>query len=209
MSSPTPESFALKAAQARKRAERSRFQVKFAALAGVALAVIFVGQSLYHKAQQPAEKQAVIEKSSIIAGGYSNFSGIDKFSKPFLVRSENGVQDDKIESLMHLKAVTGSFVRRGGGDVQVLADTADYDTKTKDLSVAGHVRFEEPGRYIAYLQTAQVNLEQQKISTNQPVQVKTASATISADSMETSEDGSTVNLRGSVKAHFQSSVGDE
>ena len=209
MSSPTPETFALKAAQARKRAERSRFLVKFAALAGAALAISFIGQSLYYKAQQPADKQTPIEKSPIIAGGYSNFSGIDKFSKPFVVRSENGVQDTKIESLMHLKTVTGSFVRRGGGDVQVLADAADYDTKTKDLSVAGHVRFEEPGRYVAFLQTAQVNLEQQKISTNQPVQVKTAGATISADSMETSEDGSTVNLRGNVKAHFQSSVGVE
>ena len=208
MFSPTPESFALKAAQARKRAERSRFLMKFAIVAGAALAAIFVGQSLYYKARQPADKQAVLEKSPIIAGGYSNFSGIDKFSKPFQVRSENGVQDTKIESLMHLKTVTGSFVRRGGGDVQVLADAADYDTKTKDLSVAGHVRFEEPGRYIAFLQSAQVNLEQQKISTNQPVQVQTAGATISADSMETSEDGSTVNLRGHVKAHFQSAVGD-
>jgi len=209
MSSPTPESFALKAAQALKRAERSRFLMKFAMVAGVALAVIFVGQSLYYKAQQTPEKQTILEKSLIIAGGYSKFSGIDKFSKPFLVRAENGVQDDKNENLMHLRTVTGSFVRRGGGDVQVLSDAADYDTKTKDLSVAGHVRFEEPGRYVAFLQTAQVNLEQQKISTNQPVQVKTAGATISADSMETSEDGSTVNLRGSVKAHFQSSVGDE
>ena len=209
MSSPTPESFAFKAAQALKRAERSRFLMKFAVVAGVALAVIFVGQSLYYKTQQTPEKQTILEKSLIIAGGYSSFSGIDKFSKPFLVRAENGMQDNKNENLMHLRTVAGSFVRRGGGDVQVLADAADYDTKTKDLSVAGHVRFEEPGRYIAYLQTAQVNLEQQKISTNQPVQVKTAGATISADSMETSEDGSTVNLRGHVKAHFQSAVGDE
>ena len=208
MSSPTPESFALKAAQARKRAERSRFLMKFAMAAGAALAIIFVGQSLYYKSKQPVEKSLALEKSPIIAGGYSKFAGIDKFSKPFLVRSEDGVQDDKTESLMHLKIVTGSFVRRGGGDVQVLADTADYDAKTKDLSVSGHVRFEEPGRYIAHLQDAKVNLEQQKISTNQPVQVQTASATILADSMETSEDGSTVNLRGHVKAHFQAELGD-
>ena len=208
MSSPTPEAFALKAAQARKRAVRSRFLVKFAAVVGAALAFIFVGQSVYYKSLRSADPQVAIEKSPIIAGGYSNFSGIDKFSKPFLVRSENGQQDDKVESLMHLKTVTGSFVRRGGGDVQVLSDLADYDTKTKDLRVTGHVRFEEPGRYVAYLQTAQVNLEQQKISTKEPVQVQTAGATISADSMETSEDGSTVYMRGHVKAHFQSELGD-
>ena len=208
MSSPTPEAFALKAAQARKRAVRSRFLVKFAAIAGAALAVIFVGQSVYYKGQGPADKATTIEKSSIIAGGYSNFSGIDKFSKPFLVRSEAGVQDEKVESLMHLRIVTGSFVRRGGGDVQVLADTADYDTKTKDLTVTGNVRFEEPGRYVAHFQNAHVNLELQKISTKEPVQVQTAGATILADSMETSEDGSTVYMRGHVKAHFQSELGN-
>ena len=208
MSSPTPEAFAFKAAQARKRAERSRFLMKFAALAGLGLAVFFVGQSVFYKTQGHSEKQTAIEKSPIIAGGYSNFSGIDKFSKPFLVRSEAGVQDEKVESLMHLRIVTGSFVRRGGGDVQVLSDTADYDTKTKDLTVSGNVRFEEPGRYVAHLQTAQVNLELQKISTKEPVQVQTAGATISADSMETSEDGSTVYMRGHVKAHFQSELGN-
>ena len=208
MSSPTPEAFALKAAQARKRAERSRSMVKIAAFAAAALAIIFVGQSFYYKKPTPPEMPPTVEKSEIISGGYSNFSGIDKFSKPFLVRSEMGVQDDKVESLMHLRIVTGNFVRRGGGDVQILSDTADYDTKTKDLAVAGNVRFEEPGRYVAHLQTAQVNLEQQKISTKQPVQVQTAGATISADSMETSEDGSTVYMRGNVKAHFQSELGD-
>ena len=208
MSSPTPDAFALKAAQARKRAVRSRFLVRFAAIAGAALAIIFVGQSFFYQAQGPAVRKTVIEKSPIIAGGYSNFSGIDKFSKPFLVRSEAGVQDEKIESLMHLRIVTGSFVRRGGGDVQVLSDTADYDTTTKDLTVTGNVRFEEPGRYVAHFQTAQVNLELQKISTKQPVQVQTAGATILADSMETSEDGSTVYMRGHVKAHFQSELGD-
>ena len=208
MSSPTPEAFALKAAQAQRRALRSRLVVKFAAIAGITLGVIFVGQSFYYKGLDPTNKPTVIDKSAIIAGGYSNFSGIDKFSKPFLVRSETGVQDGKIESLMHLTIVTGSFVRRGGGDVQVLSDVADYDTKTKDLTVTGNVRFDEPGRYVAHLQTAQVNLELQKISTKDPVQVQTAGATISADSMETSEDGSTVYMRGHVKAHFQSELGN-
>ncbi len=208
MSSHTPDSFALKAAQARKRAERSRLMVKFAAGAGVALAAAFVGQSLFRNAKKPPVPEASIEKAPAISGGYSNFAGIDKYNKPFLVRSEHGIQDEKVESLMHLKTVVGSFVRRGGGDVQVVADVAEYDTKSKDLSVSGHVRFEEPGRYVALLSSAKVNLEQQQIATKEPVQVKTSGATIFADSMETSEDGGTVFLNGHVKAHFQSDVDD-
>ena len=207
MSSPTPEQFSLKAQQARNRALRSRTLMKAAAFTGVALALGFVGQGLFYKAQLPPVPVPVLEKAPIISGGVSQFSGIDKYSRPFLVQAQRGVQDDKVESLMHLKTVAGSFVRRGGGNVEVVADTADYDTKTKDMSLSGHVRFVEQDRYTAELQSAQVNLEQQKIATNQPVQVKTGDATVSADTMETSEDGA-VYLRGNVKAHFTSEIGD-
>ena len=103
---------------------------------------------------------------------------------------------------MHLKKVNGTFVRREGGEVQVVADVADYELKTKDLKVSGNVRFEEPGRYVALLSSAEVNLERQRIVTKEPVQVQTSGATVSADSMETSEDGKLVILRGHVKAQF-------
>ena len=206
MSSPTPDQFILKAEQARNRALRSRTLMKAAAVTGVALAAVFVGQSFFYKPQVPPPPAPVVEKAPIVSGSVSQFSGIDKYSRPFLVHAQDGVQDAQVESLMHLKTVVGSFVRRGGGNVDVIADTADYDTKTKDLKLFGNVHFVEEARYTAVLQSAQVNMEQQKIATNQPVQVKTGDATILADAMETSEDG-TVYLRGNVKAHFESEIG--
>ena len=56
---------------------------------------------------------------------------------------------------------------------------------------------------------AEVNLERQRIVTKEPVQVETSGATVSADSMETSEDGRLVILRGHVKARFAASVIDD
>ena len=44
MSSPTPDSFVLKAEQARRRAERSRFLMKAAAAAAAIVVVVFVVQ---------------------------------------------------------------------------------------------------------------------------------------------------------------------
>jgi LPS export ABC transporter protein LptC len=117
------------------------------------------------------------------------------------------VQDPVIDTLMHLTTVIGAFVRREGGDVQVTADHAEYEIKNKDLKVSGNVRFEEPGRYVAHLKSAEVNLDKQVIITKEPVQVETAGASVSADSMETSDDGKVVTLRGNVKAHFETDVG--
>ena len=208
MSSPTPDTFAQKAEQARKRALRSRRLGYGAALVAAALAGVFIVQGVIH-APPTAPEPPAPEKAPHISGGFSSFSGIDINNKPFSVKAEQGVQDTHDETLMHLKTVIGAFVRREGGEVQVTADNADYELKTKDLIVAGHVRFEEPGRYVAFLSSAAVNLERQRIVTKEPVQVETSGATVSADSMETSEDGKLVILRGHVKAQFASSVVDK
>ena len=205
MSSPTPDSFTSKAEQARKRALRSRRLGYGAALIAAALAAVFIVQGVIHAPPAPSERP-VAEKAQQMAGGFSSFSGIDINNKPFSVKALQGVQDTRDETLMHLKTVNGSFERREGGEVQVIADNADYELKTKDLMVAGNVRFEEPGRYVAKLSSATVNLERQRIVTKEPVQVETSGATVSADSMETSEDGKLVILRGHVKAQFAGNV---
>jgi LPS export ABC transporter protein LptC len=208
MSSPTPDNFSLKAEQARRRALRSRRLGYGAALIAVALAGVFVVQGVVHAPVAPPAPPA-LEKAQSISGGFSSFSGIDINDKPFSVKAEHGVQDAHDETLMHLKTVIGAFVRRNGGEVQVTADNADYELKTKDLTVSGHVRFEEPGHYVAFLSSAKVNLERQRIVTKEPVQVETSGATVSADSMETSDDGKLVILRGHVKAQFAGSVVDK
>ncbi len=204
MSSPIRDPFTLKAEQAQRRALRSRRLGYGAGFAAVALAITFFVQGTV---QKPPAPQAPIpaDKAKQVTGGASSFSGIDINKKPFSVKAENGVQDANSETLMHLKNVNGTFIRREGGEVQVVADVAEYELKTKDLKVSGHVRFEEPGRYVALLSSAEVNLERQRIVTKEPVQVETSGATVSADSMETSEDGKLVILRGHVKAQFTGS----
>ncbi|MBG1232945.1 LPS export ABC transporter periplasmic protein LptC [Aestuariivirga litoralis] len=203
MSSPTPDTFHSKAEQARARAARSRLVLRGSIVVGVLVVGAFVGQAIFMRAPTPPPAPVQeVEKAPVISGGFSTFTGIDQHSKPFSVKAQEGIQDAKSDSLMHLKTVTGSFLRHEGGEVQVTSNTADYELKTKDLHVAGDVRFEEPGRYVAYLKSAAVNLEKQRIVTKEPVQVQTAGATIFADSMETSEDGQVVKLTGNVKAHF-------
>ncbi len=211
MSSPIPngaaaERVAEQAKRARQRATRSKVLGWMAVTAALSLIIGFVVQGFWTKPAviRPAVKEA--EKTAVVAGGVSNFSGIDENSKPFQVEAQDGVQDNSIETLMHLKSVTGAFVRKDGGDVKIAADQAEYEIRNKDLKLTGNVRFEEPGKYVAHLQSAQVNLNRQRISTNQPVQVETANARVSADSMETSEDGKIVRLKGHVRARFETDL---
>jgi LPS export ABC transporter protein LptC len=208
MSSPTPEVIATKAEAARRRAARSRLVGRGALLMMLGVMAAFVVQSLFKPQPIKQAEEPPKERPAIISGGLSSFSGIDQNSKPFSVKAMNGVQDPDNETLMHLSSVVGAFVRREGGEVQVTADKAEYEIKSKDLKVSGNVRFEEPGRYVAHLKSAEVNLDKQVIITNEPVQVETTGASVSADSMQTSDDGRVVRLRGNVKAHFQTDVAE-
>ena len=207
MSSPTPDVIFQKAEQARRRAARSQLIMRGALFVGLAVLVGFITQSLLKPRPVIPMEEAPNEKPRIISGGLSSFSGIDQNAQPFSVKAMQGVQDPVNDTLMHLTTVIGAFVRREGGDVQVTADHAEYEIKNKDLKVSGNVRFEEPGRYVAHLKSAEVNLDKQVIVTKEPVQVETAGASVSADSMETSDDGKVVTLRGNVKAHFETDVG--
>jgi LPS export ABC transporter protein LptC len=197
------------AKRARDRARRSQLLGRIAMGLGAALILGFVLQSFYLK---PVVKPVVVtapEKAAVISGASSSFSGIDENSKPFQVDALEGTQDKDNQTLMHLKKVSGSFIRKEGGEVKVAADQADYEISSKDLKLVGSVRFEEPGRYIAHLVSAEVNLNKQKISTKDPVQVETANARVSADSMETSEDGKIVRLKGHVKASFATDLANK
>jgi len=207
MSSPTPEVISQKAELARRRAARSQLIMRGALFVGLAVLVGFITQSLLKPGPVLPVEEAPSEKPQIISGGLSSFSGIDQNAQPFSVKALQGVQDPVNDTLMHLTTVIGAFVRREGGEVQVTADHAEYEIKNKDLKVSGNVRFEEPGRYVAHLKSAEVNLDKQVIVTKEPVQVETAGASVSADSMETSDDGKVVTLRGNVKAHFVTDVG--
>jgi lipopolysaccharide export system protein LptC len=207
MSSPTPEAISQKAEQARRRAARSQLIMRGALFVGVAVLAGFITQSLLKPGPVKPLDEAPSEKPQLISGGLSSFSGIDQNAQPFSVKALQGVQDPVNDTLMHLTTVIGAFVRRQGGDVEVTADHAEYEIKNKDLKVSGNVRFEEPGRYVAHLKSAEVNLDKQVIVTKEPVQVETAGASVSADSMETSDDGKVVTLRGNVKARFVTDVG--
>lgn len=208
MSLPIPDQVSDPAQRARNRARRSQLLARVAMGLGAALVVGFIAQSIYLK---PSIKEvaAIPDKAPVISGSSSSFSGIDENAKPFLVNAKEGVQDKSIETLMHLKTVSGSFTRKNGGEVKVESDQAEYEIRNKDLKLVGNVRFEEPGRYVANLTSAEVNLNRQKISTKDPVQVQTANARVSADSMETSEDGKIVRLKGHVKASFQTDLANK
>jgi lipopolysaccharide export system protein LptC len=213
MSSPTK---AGPASAAEKLARQAGLRVKIAKYLGIAAGLFGIGilaafllqsgffGSFKPKPLPPAEK---IEPPAQISSTASRISGIDKDNQPYEINAQKGVQDQSSASVVHLETVTGVFHRPNNTQVNLVAKTATYDSKTKAMKLAGDVVFEEPGRYKATMQSAALNLDDKSLVSQSPVRVDIASGTVEADSLEIVDNGKRSLFKGHVKAKFGTNTG--
>ena len=66
------------------------------------------------KVQKTDAPLAPVEKPNQITGGPSKISGFDKNKLPFEITAQKGVQDEKVETVVHLETVDSNFARPNG-----------------------------------------------------------------------------------------------
>jgi len=200
------------ASAAEKLARRANLRVKIsryfglgAGIFGFAALVAFLIQSGFFSnfLPQPVKAPEVLENASVISGTESHISGMDKENLPYEIAAQKGVQDKESDHLIHLQTVTGVFHRPNNKQVNLNSNTALYDAKTKTMSMAGNVVFEEPGHFIARMEKANVNLDDKSLVSDSPVHVDMTNGTVEADSLEITENGKRSLFKGRVKAKFE------
>jgi lipopolysaccharide export system protein LptC len=197
------------ARQAAFRVKVSKFIGMLAGLIGVLVFATFLMQSGFFTnfVTQPIVVPEKVDNPTLISGTQSNISGIDKDSQPYEIKAEKGIQDKSTGSLVHLETVTGVFHRPNNKQINLLSKTAVYDSKTKAMALDGDVVFEEPGRYTAKMQKADVNLDDKSLVSRSPVHVDMSTGTVEADSLEILDNGKRSLFKGRVKARFETIMG--
>ena len=195
---------ALQARKANQRATLQRMLGLAAIGCAVALGGIFIYQASVLAPPSPSEVKADIKIANPeqISGQNSRINGLDKNLKPYEIRAKSGVQDKAIETLVHLESVEGDFERLNGSKLDVKASGARFDTKTRDLQLEGNVVFSEGQRFTAKMTKASVNMDNQLLASQSPVEVNLQGALIKADSLQVMDNGNRILFRGGVKAHF-------
>ncbi len=193
--------------RARKANDRARLQ-RLLGLGAIALALVlagvFVVQTSVLAPPSPEEVKADIKiiYPEQVSGVNSRINGLDRNQRPYEIRAKSGVQDTTIETLVHLQNVEGDFERSNGSKLDVVAAGARFDTKTRDLLLEGNVVFSEGQRFVAKMAKASVNMDNQVLASQSPVEVNLQGAIIKADSLQVLDNGSRILFRGSVKARF-------
>jgi hypothetical protein len=193
--------------QARKANSRAQMQ-KWLGIAAIGLALllagVFVVQTSVLAPPSPEEVKADIQIAhpEQVSGVNSRINGLDRNQRPYEIRAKSGIQDKTIETLVHLQNVEGDFERSNGSKLDVVATGAQFDTKTRDLLLEGKVVFSEGQRFVARMSKASVNMENQVLASQSPVEVNLQGAVIKADSLQVLDNGNRILFRGGVKARF-------
>ena len=193
--------------RARKANDRARLQ-RFLGLGAIAVALVlagvFVVQTSVLAPPSPQEVKADIKIAypEQVSGVNSRIDGLDRNQRPYEIRAKSGVQDKTIETLVHLQNVEGDFERSNGSKLDVVAAGARFDTKTRDLQLEGNVIFSEGQRFVAKMAKASVNMDNQVLASQSPVEVTLQGSVIKADSLQVLDNGNRILFRGGVKARF-------
>lgn len=200
------------ASAAEKLAKQANLRVKISKLLGLGALVFGLGalvafliQSGFFSSFLPQAVMApeVLTNATVISGTESRISGLDKENLPYEIAAKKGVQDETSDHLVHLETVSGVFHRPNNKQVNLNSKIALYDAKTKGMTLMGDVVFEEPGRYIARMQKANVNLDDKSLISESPVHVDMTTGTVEADSLEITDNGKRSLFKGRVKARFE------
>jgi lipopolysaccharide export system protein LptC len=187
---------------ASQRARFSKLIGPVAVLAGLAVFALFLAQSGFFDFLNPLSPPNTekLANPTLISGTHSQITGFDKNNQPFEITAQKGLQDKDTASLVHLETVAGVFHREAGKKIEVASDGAKYDSKTKALRLDGNVIFQEVGRYKATMSQADINVDDNSLSSQFPVHVDTSNGTVEADSMTVRDNGNRILFRGHVKA---------
>jgi lipopolysaccharide export system protein LptC len=168
---------------------------------GLALVGFFLIQAGFFGKLAPTEVGVVVkpEMPEQAVANSAEITGLDQNNQPFSITSFKSFQDKTTASLFHLETAKADVMRLNGSVINVIALKADYDSETALLDMAGSVTLAETNRFVATMDRAQLNLKTKAFMSQTPVHVTTDTATIDAQTMVVSEDGTKIKFTGQVK----------
>jgi LPS export ABC transporter protein LptC len=174
--------------------------------AGVAagLLALFVLQAGILNVADPQKSALpqVVENPVQLSGTNAVITGHDSNRKPYEIRAAKGLQDKLVKTLVHLQDVSGRFERASGGNMDIASRTGRFDTATKKFELQGNVVISEKDRMRAVMESAEIDTNDQSLKSSGPVAVDMRGASIRANSLSVSANGTRVLFRGGVKARF-------
>ncbi|MGI9373691.1 MAG: LPS export ABC transporter periplasmic protein LptC [Hyphomicrobiales bacterium] len=146
-------------------------------------------------AQEAALPQA--EKSDVAA---AVFSGFDGEKDPYTINADSAQQDAQNPAKTHLDTVRGRLHTSSKNELlHMKSDKGLYNSNTKLLDLEGNVEIVSSDNYVAYMPTAQIDVNAKRLASDDPIHVIFDQGTIDADAVEMWDNGNTILFKNGVK----------
>jgi lipopolysaccharide export system protein LptC len=129
-------------------------------------------------------------------------SGFKKDQKSYEVTASDAIQDIKVPGVVELNRVNGRMEQDTNSFARVTADWGRFDQSADRLDLKGSVKVRTDKGHEADLKSARVDVKSGDIHTQEPVEIRSKSGTINADSMILRDNGKHAVFEGRVRSVF-------
>ncbi|HXL48170.1 MAG TPA: LPS export ABC transporter periplasmic protein LptC [Xanthobacteraceae bacterium] len=159
-----------------------------------AAAFSFLFKPLRMLSGMPVDIGRMVVSGTKIMMHQPRLAGVTRDNRHYNMVAQAAAQDVTKPDMLELQGVHATMEMRDKVSFETTAKAGLYNTKTEQLTLNQNVVVTSSSGYQAFLNEAVVDVRASRIVSEKPVEVKTATWTISANRMEVSESGDLVRF---------------
>ncbi len=129
--------------------------------------------------------------------------GFREGTQPYELTASAATHDTRSPKLIELATIDGHVTLKDQGRAHLSADSGLYDSQKEQLALDGNVRVTTERGYDARLKSAFVDFKAGTVTSKQPVEVTITGATITADTLDVTDNGQHITFAGRVQATIE------
>jgi len=176
------------------RALRLAIPITAAVVLVAAAAFSFLFKPLRMLTSMPVDIGSMVVSGTKIMMHQPRLSGVTRDNRKYDMVAQAAAQDVTKPDMIELQGVHATMEMRDKVSFETTANGGLYNTKTEHLTLNQNVVVTSSSGYQAFLNEAVVDVRASKIVSEKPVEVKTATWTITANRMEVTESGDLVRF---------------
>lgn len=176
------------------RVLRLAIPITAAVVVVAAAAFSFLFKPLRMLTSMPVDIGSMVVSGTKIMMHQPRLSGVTRDNRKYDMVAQAAAQDVTKPDMIELQGVHATMEMRDKVSFETTANGGLYNTKTEHLTLNQNVVVTSSSGYQAFLNEAVVDVRASKIVSEKPVEVKTATWTITANRMEVTESGDLVRF---------------
>ena len=191
-------------AEAVRHSRRVRLLKVAIPLVAVIMTAMFAGATLLRPAGGMSVEGISMSNGRIVMAA-PKLDGVTKENKPYRMQAERALQNVKTGEI-ELETITASFPFTAGANGTLNAKAGLYDNNKRTLQLSDGIVLKTTNGMVANMQSADIDMNSQHLSTDRPVDITTSQARLTAESMTVIEGGKQLVFERKVRMTINPSV---